>query len=183
NRRSAASKRKSSAASTAGKKSNGSAPTALCPIEHRLSPPTRYSRAMVNAIKRIVKPLIVVAVLCVVFAPAQASADGFLMPWVGSAFGSSFENGQPIFGVTAGAMGKGVIGGELDFGYSPSFFGTKTDFGNNTVMNVMVNLIIGAPIGGTQGKGLRPYVTAGTGLLRTQIDGGTVTDVSASNNM
>jgi len=138
---------------------------------------------MVNAIKRIVKPLIVVAVLCVVFAPAQASADGFLMPWVGSAFGSSFENGQTSFGVTAGAMGKGVIGGELDFGYSPSFFGTKTDFGNNTVMNVMANLIIGAPIGGTQGKGLRPYVTAGAGLLRTQIDGGTVTDVSASNNM
>jgi opacity protein-like surface antigen len=39
------------------------------------------------------------------------------------------------------------------------------------------------PIGGTHGVGFRPFVTGGVGLIRTQIDGGTVAKVSSSNNM
>src|SRR5437868_2521235 len=81
--------------------------------------------------------------------PMRARADGFVTPWVGSAFGSSIKNGQATIGVSAGGMGAGIIGGEADFGWSPSFFGTKSDFGNNTVMNLMGNLIIGIPVGGT----------------------------------
>jgi len=130
-----------------------------------------------------IKTLVLTGAIALLLAPAQARADGFVTPWVGSAFGSSFNNGQASFGVTAGAMGAGIIGGELDFGYSPSFFGTKSDFGNNTVMSLMGNVILGVPIGGTHGAGVRPYVTAGAGLLRTQIDGGTLTKVSSSNNM
>jgi hypothetical protein len=118
-----------------------------------------------------------------VLSPVDARADGFVMPWVGTAFGSSFENGQTSFGVTAGGMNAGVVGLELDFGYSPSFFGTTSDFGSNTVMNLMGNIILAAPIGGTSGKGIRPYATGGVGLLRTQIDGGTLNNVSSSNNM
>jgi opacity protein-like surface antigen len=38
------------------------------------------------------------------------------------------------------------------------------------------------PIGGTSGPGFRPFVTGGLGMVRTQIDGGTLFDVSASNN-
>jgi hypothetical protein len=130
-----------------------------------------------------IKTLVLTGAIALLLAPAQARADGFVTPWVGSAFGSSFNNGQASFGVTAGAMGAGIIGGELDFGYSPSFFGTKSDFGNNTVMSLMGNVIVGVPVGGTHGAGVRPYVTAGAGLLRTQIDGGTLTKVSSSNNM
>jgi len=130
-----------------------------------------------------IKTLVLSGAIAVMLAPAQARADGFVTPWVGSAFGSNFNNGQASFGVTAGAMGAGIIGGELDFGYSPSFFGTKSDFGNNTVMSLMGNVIVGVPVGGTHGAGVRPYVTAGAGLLRTQIDGGTLTKVSSSNNM
>jgi opacity protein-like surface antigen len=39
------------------------------------------------------------------------------------------------------------------------------------------------PIGGTYGANVKPFVTAGIGLLRTQIDGGTLANVSSSNNM
>jgi hypothetical protein len=131
--------------------------------------------------------------MALVFAPIQARADGFVSPWIGSAFGSGdgvtngvstseIQNGQTSFGVTAGRMGKGIIGGELDFGYSPSFFGDKTLFGTNTVIDLMANLIIGVPVGGQHGAGIRPYVTGGIGLLRTQIDGGTVGNVQSSNN-
>ena len=125
---------------------------------------------------RVIKSLIVASAAAVVLAPMQARADGFVTPWVGSAFGSNIKNGQTTFGVSAGGMGAGIIGGEADFGWSPSFFGTQSDFGNNTVMNLMGNVIIGVPIGGTRGAGVRPYVVGGAGLIRTQIDGGALTN-------
>jgi hypothetical protein len=119
--------------------------------------------------------------------PVQARAEGYISPWVaanaGTGFdGRSFDNGRAGIGTQVGAMGKGIIGAELDFGWSPSFFGTTNDFGSNSVIDVMGNIIVGIPIGGTHGAGIRPYATAGLGLLRTQIDGGTVATVSSSNN-
>jgi opacity protein-like surface antigen len=133
--------------------------------------------------KGVIKSLIIASAATVVLAPMQARADGFVTPWVGSAFGSNIKNGQATIGVSAGGMGAGIIGGEADFGWSPSFFGTKSDFGNNTVLNLMGNLIIGVPIGGTHGAGVRPYVVGGVGLIRSQIDGGTIARVSSSENM
>jgi hypothetical protein len=142
---------------------------------------------------RALKTLIVTGAMALVLAPMQARADGFIVPWIGSAFGSGdgikngvssaeIKNGQTTFGVNAGGMGAGIIGGEIDFGYSPSFFGDKTLFGNNTVIDLMANVIVGIPIGGQHGAGIRPYVTAGAGLLRTQIDGGTLGNIQSSNN-
>ena len=133
--------------------------------------------------KRVIKSLILSGAVAVVFAPIQARADGFVTPWVGSAFGSNIKNGQTTVGVSAGGMGAGIIGGEADFGWSPSFFGTKSDFGNNTVMNLMGNVILGVPVGGQHGAGIRPYVVGGVGLIRTQIDGGTISKVSSATNM
>ena len=133
--------------------------------------------------KRVIKSLILSVAVALVLAPMQARADGFVTPWIGSAFGSNIKNGQTTFGVSAGGMGAGIIGGEADFGWSPSFFGTKSDFGNNTVMNLMGNVILGVPVGGQHGAGIRPYVVGGVGLIRTQIDGGTLARVSSSNNM
>src|SRR5260221_2214775 len=133
--------------------------------------------------RRAIKTTLLTGALALVLAPTPARADGFITPWVGSAFGSNIKNGQTTFGVSGGGMGAGIIGGEADFGWSPSFFGNKSDFGNNTVMNLMGNLIVGVPVGGTHGAGVRPYVVGGLGLIRTQIDGGTIAKVSSSNNM
>jgi opacity protein-like surface antigen len=133
--------------------------------------------------KRVIKSLILSGAVAMVLAPMQARADGFVTPWVGSAFGSNIQSGQTTLGVSAGGMGAGIIGGEVDFGWSPSFFGTKSDFGNNTVMDLMGNLILGVPIGGQHGAGVRPYVVGGVGLIRSQIDGGTLARVSSSTNM
>jgi OmpA-OmpF porin, OOP family len=133
--------------------------------------------------RRGMKAVLLTGALALVLAPTTARADGFVTPWVGSAFGSSIENGQTTFGVSGGGMGAGIIGGEADFGWSPSFFGNKSDFGNNTVMSLMGNLIVGVPIGGQHGAGVRPYVVGGVGLIRSQIDGGTLANVSSSNNM
>ena len=126
--------------------------------------------------KHVIKSFILASAAAIVLAPVQARADGFVTPWVGSAFGSNIKNGQTTFGISAGGMGGGIIGGEVDLGWSPSFFGTQSDFGNNTVMNVMGNLIIGVPVGGQHGAGVRPYVVGGVGLIRSQIDGGSLTN-------
>ncbi len=141
--------------------------------------------------RRATKVLVLAASAALVLAPVQARAEGYISPWVatnaGTGFnsnnlGSSFSNGRVGVGTQVGAMGKGIIGAELDLGWSPSFFGTTNDFGNNSVIDVMGNLIVGVPVGGTRGAGIRPYVTGGLGLLRTQIDGGTIATVSSSNN-
>lgn len=135
--------------------------------------------------RRAIKAFILTATLALVAAPMQARAEGFITPWVGANWGSgnNIDNGRGAFGVNAGGMGAGVIGGEVAFGYSPSFWGTQNDFGNNSVIDLMGNLIVGIPVGGTHGAGIRPFVSGGIGLLRTQIDGGTLARVSSSNNM
>jgi len=133
--------------------------------------------------KNVVRTVFIITACAFVLAPLPARADGFLIPWVGSAFGSNINSGQTTLGVSAGGMGGGILGGEVDFGWSPTYFGTKSDFGNNTVMNLMGNVILGVPVGGQHGAGIRPYVVGGLGLIRTQIDGGTIARVSSSTNM
>jgi hypothetical protein len=131
--------------------------------------------------RRIVKVLIVSAVV-LAGAPIQARADDFANFWIGHQATDSTDGGRAAFGITAGGMGAGIFGGELDFGYSPSFFGTENEFGHNTLLNLTGNLMIGIPIGGTRGVGIRPFVRGGAGLIRTQIDGGTLFNVSSSQN-
>jgi outer membrane protein with beta-barrel domain len=131
--------------------------------------------------KRVAKFCVLAAVIALA-APTSARAEGYVSPWTGVQFGSDVANGRGGFGVNAGGMGAGIIGGEVGFGFSPSFFGTKTDFGNNTVLDLMGNIIVGVPIGGTHGAGFRPYFTGGLGLIRTQIDGGNVFRVASSAN-
>jgi len=132
--------------------------------------------------RRFIKTVVMSAAVALVCAPSAARADGYFNPWAGVNFGSELANGRGGFGVAAGSMGAGIAGGEVNFGYSPSFFGTSNDFGSNTVIDLMANVIVGVPIGGQRGPGFRPYVTAGLGLIRTQIDGGTVFDVQTSDN-
>ena len=131
----------------------------------------------------VIKLLIVTAAVVVISAPATARAEGYVSPWAGVQFGSSMQNGRGSFGVQAGGMGAGIIGGEIGFGVSPSFFGNNTDFGSNSVLDVMGNVIVGVPIGSTHGTaGARPYFTAGAGLIRTQIDGGNLFAGSTHSN-
>jgi opacity protein-like surface antigen len=117
------------------------------------------------------------ALLLGVLAPGTARADGMIIPFAGVNFGGS--SGQEIadaidaqranWGVSFAYMGAGVLGVEADFGYSPDFFG-KTDLGGSSVLTGTGNLLIGIPIGGQTGVGVRPYVLAGLGVLRSEVD-------------
>ena len=50
-----------------------------------------------------------------------------------------------------------------------NFFGSSREFGNNYAITVMGNFILGVPIGGTHGAGVRPFLSGGFGLMRTHI--------------
>jgi opacity protein-like surface antigen len=120
-------------------------------------------------------------------APAKASADWLFTPFIGMNFGGSvtfndafgdfddeFEK-RANFGASLAWMGAGAIGFELDFGYAPNFFESTEgeadfDYGDNNVTTFMANLVVGAPIGGQTGLGIRPYASGGVGIIRTHID-------------
>lgn len=134
------------------------------------------------------------AILSAVFAaliigiPNRASADWLFTPFIGANFGGSADFGdlndfddeferRVDLGVTFGWMGKGIIGAEVDFGWSPNFFedtagSADFEFGDNNVTTLMANVLVGAPIGGQRGPGIRPYGSGGIGLIRSRIDGG-----------
>jgi opacity protein-like surface antigen len=120
-------------------------------------------------------------------APTKASADWLFTPFIGMNFGGSvtfndafgdfddeFEK-RANFGASLAWMGAGAIGFELDFGYAPNFFESTEgeadfDYGDNNVTTFMANLVVGAPIGGQTGVGIRPYASGGVGIIRTHID-------------
>ncbi len=99
---------------------------------------------------------------------SMVRADGFLSPFAGVNLANNSGDGHSNLGADIGVMGAGIIGGELDLGYYPNFFGSQGLFGSNSVADVMGNLIIGVPAGGTHGPGVRPYAVAGLGLLRSK---------------
>lgn len=110
--------------------------------------------------------------------PAAARADWLFTPYGGMTFGKDAKDFEHFtWGASAGWMGAGAVGFEFDFNHTPNFFepkdsGNTTElFGSNNVTTAMVNLIIGAPIGGQSGAGLRPYVSGGVGLLKTNVPG------------
>src|SRR5262245_9408432 len=112
---------------------------------------------------------VLVATVALVFSPARARADGYVNPWIGINALDNHDGGNITFGVTTGYMGAGVFGFEADFGYSPHFF-TVSELDNRTAITIMGDAILGIPIGGTHGAGIRPFVTGGVGLIRTMTE-------------
>jgi opacity protein-like surface antigen len=118
----------------------------------------------------------------VLAAPSPAHADGFISPNIGVNFGGqaggtlrnavnvAADQGSKInWGIAAGWMGAGVIGIEEDFAQSPSFFGSGGFIDNSRVTTLMTNVIVGAPIGGQSGGGIRPYGAIGVGWINQNI--------------
>ena len=131
----------------------------------------------------------ILAVLALAAAPRRASADWYLTPFVGGNVGGNANFGgnnsfddeverRVDVGASLGWMGKGIAGFEVDYGWSPNFFQNTTGsgnfaFGDSNVTTLMGNVVLGIPIGGQRGGGVRPYVTGGAGLLRSNISGST----------
>ncbi len=117
-------------------------------------------------------PLVVLIVLTL--APAPARAQSYAAPFVGYDFGgdagacpsllNDCTEKKTGYGITVGHLAGGVFGFEEDIGYAPDFFGKSASFGENSVLTMMSNLVIAVPAGP-----VRPYVSAGAGLIRTKV--------------
>jgi opacity protein-like surface antigen len=132
------------------------------------------------------------ATTIVVVSPSPASADWMFTPFVGLTTGGSIKDisGRSLdtqtkatYGAGLTWMGAGIVGFDVDFGYTPNFFGDDPDFGDSNVTTLMVNAVVGAPIGGQHGGGVRPYAVGGIGLLRQRVNSANAffNDVSRNN--
>jgi opacity protein-like surface antigen len=123
----------------------------------------------------MLKKCVLVAALATVLAPAAASADWLFTPNAGVGFGG-IANGREhlTYGASIGWMGAGVLGWEADFAYIPEFFEPDDDtidlVDTSNVTTFMVNVILGAPVGGTGGGGFRPYFSGGLGMIRSNVE-------------
>jgi hypothetical protein len=119
----------------------------------------------------------VLTAAAVLTAPAVASADGFLAPYIGVNFGGNTTDKSTVYGGALGFMGR-KAGFEIDFGYTSEFFGDDEFDVDGKVVTLMGNVILGGKRGG-----FSPYVTFGGGLIRTKIDViDDVLDAEASKN-
>lgn len=137
--------------------------------------------------KHVMRAALVLLILGGVAKPA--SADWLLTPYVGVVFGGSANNfnvnnlsdefEQRIsFGGGLTWMGSGIVGLEVDYHLAPNFYqitGGTEDIElldlDSSVQTFMGNFVIGAPIGGTSGPGIRPYAVGGIGLMRASLSG------------
>lgn len=120
------------------------------------------------------KKWLIAAGLALSLVPGTASADWLFTPNIGGGFGGSASGREHLtWGASFGWMGAGVLGWEADLGYSPEFFeGDDNDIDfidSSNVTTFMGNVLVGVPIGGTSGPGVRPFFVGGLGLMQANI--------------
>lgn len=128
--------------------------------------------------KKLILTVATAGALCL--APSTASAEWILTPFIGASFATGtdvddvefdtlIEGSKMTYGGTFTYLGGGVLGFEVDFGYSPEFFEGDDDdidfIDSSNYSSLMANVVLSAPAGA-----FRPYGTAGVGLINTSID-------------
>lgn len=100
--------------------------------------------------------------------PAPARADVFLTPYAGVNFAGSTIDKRTNVGASLTWLGSSGLGIEVDMGFIPDFFAPKDLeldlLGDNSVTTLMGNIVFGRG-----GGGIQPYVSAGAGLMRSQV--------------
>ncbi len=100
--------------------------------------------------------------------PAPARADVFLTPYAGVNFAGSTIDKRTNVGASLTWLGSRGLGLEVDMGFIPDFFAPKDLdldlLGDNSVTTLMGNIVFGRG-----GGGIQPYVSAGAGLMRSQV--------------
>lgn len=114
------------------------------------------------------KYLLSCAVMLVIAGPAAAQTNGLLTPFVGLAFDApNGDQNRLVYGGALGFAGP-IVGFEVDYGYSPNFFEAEDEFGSfgreGSVTTLMGNVLVSLP-----NRTVKPYFTAGVGLLRSNL--------------
>jgi opacity protein-like surface antigen len=154
---------------------------------------------MTLGLKKVLRATLVL--LFVTGMAKPASADWLFTPYLGIVFSGAantvdindldeaFEQ-RVNFGGSLAGMSSGIFGVEFDVNYTPNFFqftegGEDFEFldVDSSLTTLMGNLVIGIPIGGTTGGGVRPYITGGAGLMRANINAVDFLDDLSTNDL
>jgi len=114
------------------------------------------------------QPVLPVTFLSLLLMTAQpARADILLTPFLGITFGADAPTQQVNYGFSLAFLGGGgVFGLELDAALTPNFFDSDSHaLEDGNVSTVMANLMLAAPV---QGARIRPYVSAGVGIMHAK---------------
>ena len=106
---------------------------------------------------------LIVGALLIACAARDASAQGFVNPFIGTTLSSPTATGsstKPGFGVAFGGLGQ-IIGGETEFAYFPEIIDNSA---NAIAKNKAITFSGGTLIGPTIGR-IKPYVALGAGSL------------------
>lgn len=117
------------------------------------------------------------ALLAACFMAPAAEADWILTPYGGIVFGGDLgiegnddldlDQRHGVYGLGLGYMSDSALGFEVDFGYSPDFFGGDDSIvPDNNLTTLMGNLVLNAPLG----QSGRVYVSAGGGLMKSRVN-------------
>ena len=116
-----------------------------------------------------------VAAAGALFAPS-AQADGYLTAFGGIVFGGDLSSDvndaldlgthHEAYGAALGAFGS-PLGVELDFMYSPEFFGSnRSVVPKNNLVTLMANIVVSGHIGDHS----RLYASVGSGLMKSSVE-------------
>ena len=121
-----------------------------------------------------------IAIAFSIAAPASASADWFVTPFLGVKFGGQTSivdleqaAGQTTFtlGGSVSVLGDGIFGAEVESAYIPGYFERESTgqptIASSYVFDLSGNAIFALPPNFT-GGGLRPYFTAGFGMIHAE---------------
>jgi outer membrane protein with beta-barrel domain len=119
---------------------------------------------------------VALAMLVLAGAAADARAEGYLTGFGGIVFGGDLASGPAqdlnldsshgVYGGAIGAFGS-PLGVELEFSYSPNFFGSdRLLIPDNNLVTLMGNLVLS----GHMGERSRIYLSGGGGLMKSSID-------------
>jgi opacity protein-like surface antigen len=126
--------------------------------------------------------LIFATVILLFTSVAPARADVTLTPFIGSLFKGDLPTNRFSYGAGVTFTAGGIFGGEVEGTFTPKFIEQTTITPEVHHANVMGNVIIAIPVGGTTGKSVRPYVIGGIGLFRTTAKGDDFFDPITSND-
>jgi opacity protein-like surface antigen len=110
-----------------------------------------------------------------VLMPGPTQAQTIVTPFIGTAHDRDTLDGvRSVYGVAGGYWSTIPVGIEVDFGFHPDFFPDHhPDADHHVVGNIStlaVNAMLGAPLGGRDGPGFRPYITGGLVLFQIDAD-------------
>ena len=105
-------------------------------------------------------------------AAPRARAETYVTGYGGLVFGGDVakdpgeNNNHGAYGGSIGFLGS-PLGFEVDFAYSPDFFGSnRALIPNNNLVTLMGNIVLS----GHMGERSRVYVSAGAGLMKSSVD-------------